>query len=156
MIEKALMLELEKDIEGKLDNSQYGNCKGSSTTHYLVKLMDQAYSSTDRRHAATAITIDYSKAFDYVDHNVLMQKLLQLGVRKKVIKLIASFLTDRSHTTIMSGKKSEFVKITCGVPQGTVMGPKLFVILINGDKCASATNYKLVDDKTLIFCYVSK
>ena len=153
MIEKALMSELEKDIEGKLDNTQYGNCKGSSTTHYLVKLMDQAYSSTDRRHAATAITIDYSKAFDYVDHNVLMQKLLQLGVRKKVIKLIASFLTDRSHTTIMSGKKSEFVKITCGVPQGTVMGPKLFVILINGDKCSSVTNYKFVDDKTLILCY---
>ena len=153
MIEKAIMSELEIDIEGKLDNTQYGNCKGSSTTHYLVKLMDQAYSATDKKHAATALTIDYSKAFDYVDHNILMQKLVELGVRSKVIKLIASFLTDRSHVTIMFGKKSEFEQISCGVPQGTVMGPKLFVILINGDKCSSVTNYKFVDDKTLVLVY---
>ena len=91
MIEKALMLELEKDIEGKLDNSQYGNCKGASTTHYLIKLTDLAFKSTDKGHATTAITIDYSKAFDYVDHNVLIQKLVQLGVRGRVINLIISF-----------------------------------------------------------------
>ena len=82
-----------------------------------------------------------------------MQKLVELGVRSKVIKLITSFLTDRSHVTIMFGKKSEFEIISCGVLQGTVMGPKLFVILINGDKCSSVTNYKFVDDKTLVLIY---
>ena len=153
MIEKAIMSELEKDIKGKLDNSQYGNCKGASTTHYLIKLTDLAFKSTDRGHATTAITIDYSKAFDYVDHNVLINKLVQFGVRGRIINLIMSFLTDRSHNTNILGNKSNFLNITCGVPQGTVTGPKLFVILINGDKCSLVHNFKFVDDKTLALSY---
>ena len=59
MIEKALISELDKDIWGKLDLKQYGNCKGSSTTHYLIKLTDEAFKSTDIGNATTAITIDY-------------------------------------------------------------------------------------------------
>ena len=153
IIEKVIVSELEKDIQGKLDNSQYGNCRGSSTTHYLIKLTDQAFKSTANGDATTAITIDYSKAFDYVDHNVLIEKLVQLGVRTSIIKLIISFLTGRSHNTHIFGKKSEFLNITCGVPQGTVAGPKLFVILINGDKCPFVTNLKFVDDKTLAYSY---
>ena len=60
MIESKIMTELEKDIKGKLDNDQYGNTKGSSTTHYLIKLTDEAYRSTDNGKATTAVTIDYS------------------------------------------------------------------------------------------------
>ena len=97
--------------------------------------------------------IDYAKAFDYVDHNVLIEKLVKIGVRKSIIKLFISFLTDRSHNTCSFGKKSEFLGITCGVPQGTVSGPRLFVILINGDKCPLVTNLKFVDDKTLVYSY---
>ena len=59
LIEKAIITELEKDLKGKLDNTQYGNCRGSSTTHYLLKLTDQAFSATDRGLATTAITIGY-------------------------------------------------------------------------------------------------
>lgn len=153
IIEKVIVSELEKDTKGKLDNSQYGNCRGSSTTHYLIKLTDQAFKSTAEGNATTAITIDYSKAFDFVDHNVLIEKLVQLGVRSSIIKLLVSFLTGRSHNTQIFGKKSEFLSFTCGVPQGTVAGPKLFVILINGDKCSFVTNLKFVDDKTLVHSY---
>ena len=153
MIEKALMSELEKDIKGKLDTSQYGNCRGSSTTHYLINLTDQAFRSTDKGQATTAITIDYSKAFDFVDHNVLIKKLVHLGVRSSIIKLLISFLSNRTHNTNMFGVKSEFLTITCGVPQGTVIGPKLFVILINGEKSLLVKSLKFVDDKTLVHSY---
>ena len=153
MIEKALMLEIEKDIKGLLDSTQYGNCRGSSTTHYLIKLTDEAFRSTDKGLATTAITIDYSKAFDYVDHNILVNKLVQLGVRGKIVNSLISFLSNRSHNTNILGNKSSFSNITCGVPQGTVTGPKLFVILINGDKCSFVSNYKFVDDKTLSYTY---
>ena len=153
IIEKVIIAELESDVKNKLDLDQYGNTKGSSTTHYLIKLTEQAYKSTDKGKATTAITIDYSKAFDYVDHNVLIQKLMQLGVRAKVLKLIISFLSDRSHDTKIKGQSSEFLNIFCGVPQGTVGGPKLFVILINGIKCSLVNNYKFVDDKTLTLSY---
>ena len=104
IIEKVIVSELEKDIKGKLDNSQYGNCRGSSTTHYLIKLTDQAFKSTAQGNATTAITIDYSKAFDFVDHNVLIEKLVQLGVRSSIIKLLISFLSGRSHNTHIFGK----------------------------------------------------
>ena len=153
MIEKVMMSELQKDVKGKLDLDQYGNTTGSSTTHYLIKLTDQAQKSTDKGNATTAITIDYSKAFDYVDHSVLIEKLVLLGVRAKLINLIISFLSDRSHNTKLKGKASDFLDITCGVPQGTVGGPKLFVILINGIKCHFIENYKFVDDKTLALSY---
>ena len=153
MIETMYMFELDKDTKGKLDSDQYGNTKGSSTTHYLIKLTDEAYKSTDLGNATTAVTIDYSKAFDYVDHNILIQKLIALDVRGIVIKSIRSFLKNRSHCTNVAGVKSRFENITCGVPQGTVSGPRLFVILINGVKSSVVSNYKFVDDKTIALSY---
>ena len=110
------MIELEKDIKGKLDNDQYGNTKGSSTRHYLIKLTDEAYINTDIGKVTTAVTIDYSKVFDYVSHDILIE------VRGSVIKMIISFLCNRKHCTKFNGIKSEFENITSGVPQGTVGG----------------------------------
>ena len=74
IIEKAIIYELNSDIKETFnDPSQYGNSKGCGTTHYLVKLTDEAY-STDVGRATTAITIDYSKAFDLVDQNLFYRK----------------------------------------------------------------------------------
>ena len=82
MIEKMMVSELETDTKNTLnDPSQYGNTKGSSTTHYLIKLTDEAHKSTNINNATTAITIDYSKAFDLVVHSTLKDKHCELGVR---------------------------------------------------------------------------
>ena len=137
IIEKRMMLELDEDIRDKLDTDQYGNERGCSTTHYLVKLIEEAHKATDKSRAATAITIDYSKAFDYVSHAVLVEKLKELKVRGSIINLIISFLSDRSHCTQISDSYSDYTPITCGVPQGTCSGHKLFVILINGKNVPS-------------------
>ena len=136
------MLELQKDIKGKLDNDQYGNEKGCSTTHYLIKVMDEAYRATDKGLATTAITIDYAKAFDFVSHEVLIEKLKNLGVRGSIINLIISFLSNRSHCTKVLDATSPFVEISCGVPQGTCLGPLMFVNLIDGIKCPLVLNFK--------------
>ena len=153
MIETVIMSELEKDLTGKLDSDQYGNVKGSSTTHYLISLTNEAYMSTNQGDATTAITIDYSKAFDYVDHTILVEKLVKLGIRTIIINLIVSFLKDRSHCTKLFGEISSFLNITCGVPQGTCSGPKLFVILIDGKKSSLVSTHKFVDDKTISYSY---
>lgn len=63
--------------------------------HYLVKLTDEAYRSTDAGKATTVITFEYTKAFDLVDHNVFVEKLVQFRVRGKLINLIISFLRNR-------------------------------------------------------------
>ena len=149
-----IICELESDTKETLNNpTQFGNSKCSTTTHYLIKLTDEAYKSTDDSRATTAITIDYSKAFDLVDHSTLINKLIELDVRRNLIKLIISFLSNRKHYTRINETKSELVHITCGVPQGTLSGPKLFTILIKGVKCAKVSSYKFVDDKTLAHSY---
>ena len=131
----------------------FGNTKGSSTTHYLMKLTDEAFKSTAFGKATTAITIDYSKAFDLVDHTTLKNKLKELGIRNKLLKLIFSFLSNRKHYTKINGIKSKLAHITCGVPQGTISGPRLFTILIKGVKNPNVLNVKFVDDKTLAYSY---
>ena len=149
-----IISEIEKDTkDSPYDPTQFRNAKSSCTTYYLIKLTNKAFKSTDKGLATTAITIDYSKAFDLVDHTTLIKKLFDLGVRGKVIKLITSFLTNRKHYTKINGLKSELINITCGVPQGTISGPKLFTILIKGVICTMVSNYKFVDDKTLAHTY---
>ena len=148
------MAELETDIKDTLnDPTQYGNTKGSSTSHYLLKLTDEAHKSTNKGNVTTAITIDYSKAFDLVDHSTLKEKLIELGVRSNLLKLIMSFLSNRKHYTKINNICSDLVDITCGIPQGTICGPRLFTILIKGVKCPMVLNVKFVDDKTLIHSY---
>ena len=155
IIEKMILSELQEDTKSTLnDPTQYGNTKGSSTTHYLIKLTDEAYKSTDKENATTAITIDYSKAFDLVDHSTLINKLSELGVRNNLINLVLSFLSERKHYTNANGVKSELVSITCGVPQGTLTGPWFFTVLVNGVICSNVLNFKFVDDKTLSHSYV--
>ena len=70
--------------------------KGPSATHYLIKLTDKAYAGAEEGKATTAVTIDYSKAFDLIDHTILVKKLINLGVSANIVKLIISFLTNRS------------------------------------------------------------
>ena len=64
-----------------------------------------------------------------------------------------SFLSNRKHYTKINGVKSELTEVSCGVPQGTISGPRLFTILIKGVKCPSVLNLKFVDDKTLVHSY---
>ena len=154
ILEKCLISELEKDTKNTLnDPTQYGNTKGSNTTHYLIKLTHEAHKSTNVGNATTAITIDYSKAFDLVDHSTLKEKLIELGVRNRLLKLIISFLNNRKHYTNINGVRSKLTEVTCGVPQGTISGPRLFTILIKGVKCPMVLDVKFVDDKTLIHSY---
>ena len=154
ILEKRIVAELDSDTKYTLDDqTQYGNKKGSSTTHYLLKLTNEAHKSTNAGNATTAITIDYTKAFDLVDHTTLKNKLLELGVRHNLLKLIISFLSNRKHYTKIKNRISGLVDISCGVPQGTISGPKLFTILIKGVKCPMVLNVKFVDDKTLIHSY---
>ena len=98
------------------------------------------------------ITIDYSKAFDKVDHQVLLAKMKMYGISGKVYDWIKNFLSDRSQTVVVDGAKSSFQEVKSGVPQGTVLGPVFFILYVI-DMVMSAKNSKTLtfaDDTKLM------
>ena len=77
------------------------------------------------------IYLDYAKAFDKVDHRILLEKLYAYGVRGKLLMWINSYLTNREQTVVINGEHSKPAKVVSGVPQGTVLGPVMFIIFLN-------------------------
>ena len=77
------------------------------------------------------LLIDLKKAFDTIDHRILLRKLYSYGVRGSMLKWMESYLTDRSQYVVFDGKGSETHGIKCGVPQGSILGPLLFIISVN-------------------------
>ena len=135
-------------IVDKLDVRQYGGMKGLSTTHALVDMVHNWLVAADERMASHVVLLDYRKAFDYVDHTVLVNKCKMYGLPGFIIRWIWYFLSDRSQRVRLGQELSDWVHLKGSIPQGTWLGPLLFVILINdlGPPCAT---HKYMDDTTL-------
>ena len=152
-LERLVAEEVWKTISPQLDPRQYGNVKGSSCLHYLVDFVDFVSENVDKSNEVAAVTIDLSKAFDLIDHNILIKKLLDLNVHESLVKWIASFISDRTIATRTRGQTSSELPLHCGVPQGTVLGPLLFIIMVNENWAPSSRIYKYVDDTTIAVAY---
>ncbi|XP_030844668.1 uncharacterized protein LOC115925216 [Strongylocentrotus purpuratus] len=134
-----------------VDHRQFGNLRGSSVTHYLVSLLDTIHRGLDKGGTlANLCVVDFSKAFDHVNHTIVMNKLIDLGVDHSIIPTICSFLSNRAQTVRYHGKSSQQQAITCGVPQGIRLGPVLFLVLINDAALESDNRWKYVDDLTIV------
>ncbi|KAK4319086.1 hypothetical protein Pmani_009919 [Petrolisthes manimaculis] len=105
---------IKDDTRPHLDPHQYGNREKTSTSHYLLYLMDFLYKTTDNSNKCVAVlSIDFSKAFDRVDHTIALQHLLNNGMRGELVAWVSSFLTGRSQVDRYCGTTFTQRNSTC-------------------------------------------
>ena len=131
---------------------QYGFRKFYSTLLALIEVTDLIKRFLDEKQYVIGIFIDFRKVFDTVNHDILLDKLECYGIRWHANKFFRSYLTNRRQYTLVNGIKSNFGYVNCGVPQGSVLGPLLFLLYINDIKHAfGCDNVKLFADDTFLF-----
>ena len=126
LIHKVMTEYLEKN--DLLNESQYGFRKRRSTLHALLNATKNIYQACDSRLNTLGIFIDFSHAFDTVNHSVLLKKLNYYGIKGQLLQLITSYLSDRKQFVSYGGRESTLLDVVTGVPQGSVLGPLLFII----------------------------
>ena len=116
-----------------MDFRQYGGCKGNYICHYLIEFINFILYQQDtyEQVAVLACLVDFSKAFNRQDHNILITKLSDMGVPGWLLKLVMAFLSERSMKVKYKGKLSGSYPLPGGGPQGTLLGLFLFLVLIN-------------------------
>lgn len=114
-----------------ISESQHGFRKNRSTETAIVSFLDKLYENLDRKNKCVGLFMDLSKAFDLVNHTLLIEKLKKYGLRGKINDWLVSYLINRTQVVEVSGVKSEKLHIEFGVPQGSVLGPLLFLFYIN-------------------------
>ena len=135
-----------------IDPNQYGFIPGSSTTFALISMLHHWLGATDGTGAAIRTAfVDFRKAFDLVDHQTLIAKLLSLEVKPTSLNWIIDFLRDRQQRVKLHGTFSTWLNVTAGVPQGTRLGPWLFLAMINDLDLPgeSMLMWKFADDTTI-------
>jgi len=151
--EKVIYKRIYTFVEPSLYANQFGFRSKRSTVHAVMELCTDIIESLEKKQITMATFLDLSKAFDTIDHNILINKLYMYGIRGIALDWFKSYLTHRKHFIQYKAHCSPMNFIETGVPQGSVLGPLLFIIYTNDlPKCLKNKNLKCLlfaDDTTI-------
>ena len=141
------------DKNNIITNQQHGFRKNRSCVTQLITTLNDFTNCINDRGQTDAILLDFSKAFDKVDHLGLIDKMTAYGISEDILKWTRSFLHDRKQKVIVEGIESDPHPVLSGVPQGTVLGPLFFLIYINdiGNNLSPGTKLSLFADDSLLY-----
>ena len=153
MFEKLIQFRLTEflEVNSLISPKQFGFRPGHDTAQAMLDVVDKYYDLIDGGDTGCSIFLDLKKAFDTVDHDILITKLYSMGIRGVGLELFKDYLSNRHQCVDISGTLSSLQPISCGVPQGSVLGPTLFLVYINSIVYASSFEITLFADDTHLF-----
>ena len=154
VLERLVYNQLDSFLEkyNIMYNYQFGFRKKHSTEQAILELTDKLKSAIDNRQLTCGLFLDFSKAFDTVNHKILLEKLQKYGIRGVPLQWFTSYLTNRQQYVRIDNTDSEMLRMTCGVPQGSTLGPLLFLLYINDmPNCSKKLSFRIFADDTNVF-----
>ena len=154
-MEKIVYIRLSNFLErcDILSKFQFGFRPNHSTIHPMTKLLNFVSKALNEKKHALALFCDLRKAFDSCDHEILLKKLEKIGIRNNELLWFKNYLTNRKQFVFINGHASSLIEILLGVPQGSILGPILFLLYINDlPVCSELTSLLFADDTTLLAC----
>ena len=154
LLEKAVAKRLNKflDVNKLLSNPQHGFRTGHNTTTAITIALDFVTRALDNKKYCLGTFLDVSKAFDFIDHNILIKKLFNYGIRGISLSWFQNYLNDRSQYVTLNDITSSILPVLYGIPQGSILGPILFLLYVNDlpnvDKLVEFVLY--ADDTTIL------
>lgn len=152
VFERLVYDQLYFSLKSYFSPSQHGFLKGKSTVSNLIVFTEFVSENMDSHNQVDAIYTDYSKAFDRIDHELLLRKLFAAGIRGDLFRWFSSYVRNRSQAVVLNGFISSWRNVPSGVPQGSLLGPLLFTIFIRDiDTCFENSEFLLFADDMKIF-----